>query len=121
MLSHCRENLELIEKLGIPEEGKTPLAFTTRFPQSYWAQFRLITHRNFVSYYRNSSYNCTRFVFGLILGFLFGSSLWNIGTKRYLNLPAPLLSNETMLIKACGTSKNLQSRDLSPRYVHLGV
>jgi len=79
--------VELIEKLGIPEEGKTPLRFTTRFPQSYLAQYKLITHRNFVSYYRNSSYNCTRFIFGLILGFLFGSTLWNIGTKRY---PPPL-------------------------------
>ena len=115
--------MELIEKLGIPEEGKTPLAFTTRFPQSYWAQFRLITHRNFVSYYRNSSYNCTRFIFGLILGFLFGSSLWNIGTKRYphsLLLSKGLIEENSCSSKVCWTSRSLQRLDATPRYVHLG-
>ena len=78
----CRDNLELIEKLALPEPGKQPLEFATRFSQMYFSQYRLLVRRNFVSYYRNSGYNCTRFIFGIILGLLFGSALWDIGQKR---------------------------------------
>ena len=81
-LRACRDNLALIEKLSVPEEGKSPLQFAARFPQSHLAQYRIITHRNFISYWRNTSYNCTRFAFGILLGILFGSALWDIGQKR---------------------------------------
>ena len=78
----CRDNVACIQRLGRPEDGKRPLSFESRYPQSFAAQYKLLLQRNFISYYRNSSYNCTRFSFGLILGFLFGSALWNIGQKR---------------------------------------
>lgn len=74
--------MDLIAKLSVPEEGRTQLQFASHYPQSYLAQYRLLMERNFSSYYRNSSYNCTRFIFGLILGLLFGSALWDIGQKR---------------------------------------
>ena len=85
-MSH-RDNMEKIARLSTPEEGKSPLCFETRYPQSYAAQYKLLLQRNFTSYYRNSSYNCTRFIFGLILGLLFGSALWTIGQKRCVLLP----------------------------------
>ena len=85
-----------IAKLSMPEEGKLPLCFDTRYPQSYAAQYKLLLKRNFVSYYRNSSYNCTRFSFGLILGLLFGSALWNIGQKRYKGTEAFMSKGHTI-------------------------
>lgn len=74
---------QLVEKLSVPPIGKAPIRFAMRYPQSYFAQYCIITRRNFVSYYRNTAYNCTRFAFGIILGLLFGSVLWNVGHKRY--------------------------------------
>ena len=72
----------LIDRLGQPGPNKHPLVFATRFSQTYFSQYCLLTQRNFTSYYRNSGYNCTRFIFGIILGLLFGSALWGIGHKR---------------------------------------
>ena len=79
----CRDNLDLIDRLGQPGPNKHPLVFATRFSQTYFSQYCLLTQRNFTSYYRNSGYNCTRFIFGIILGLLFGSALWGIGQKRW--------------------------------------
>ena len=74
--------MELIAKLSDPEPGTSPLSFASQYPQSAWSQYLMLTKRNFVSYNRNAGYNCTRFVFGIILGLLFGSALWQIGQKR---------------------------------------
>ena len=93
----------------MPEEGKTPLQFAARFPQSHLAQYRIITHRNFISYWRNSSYNCTRFVFGILLGILFGSALWDIGQKRSPTLDRRQDSRLWLQLKACTNADMLQS------------
>lgn len=94
----CRENSERIDRLSAPEEGKQPLQFSSRYPQSLWAQYVLLLRRNSTSYYRNPSYNCTRFSFGLILGVLFGSALWRIGQKRYTAGTMTYISHEDFRI-----------------------
>lgn len=76
---HLQED---IQRLEVPPEGSKPLLFQSQFAQSQWVQFYELLKRNFISYSRNPSYNGTRFIFGSVLGLLFGSILWQIGQKR---------------------------------------
>ena len=78
----CRQNEELIEELSVPPEGKEPLRFATRFPQSYGTQFQLIFWKFWMSYWRNPQYNATRFLFAGILAFLIGTILWKVGHSK---------------------------------------
>jgi ABC-type multidrug transport system permease subunit len=71
-----------IDKLEVPPEGSRALHFDSQFAQSQWVQFNELIRRNLTSYARNPSYNGTRFIFGAVLGLLFGSILWQIGQKR---------------------------------------
>lgn len=98
-----RDGAERIKQLSQPPEGKTPLQFPSRYPQSYLSQYRIVTHRHFVSYFRNTSYNCTRFVFGIVLGLLFGSTLWNVGHKRCCSVKS-FVSSRTFPLEASMTS-----------------
>ena len=73
----------MIAKLSVPPEGKEPLAFNTFFAQSYLTQFRLIFWKFWMSYWRNPTYNGTRFIFAFGLGFLLGTILWDVGHNKY--------------------------------------
>lgn len=78
-----REVEALVQQHSTPPPGREPLASgRRRYPQSLVAQFRLLAHRNLVAYYRNTAYKCTRLLFGVILGLVFGSALWGTGRRR---------------------------------------
>ena len=77
-----RENEALIEKLSVPPEGQEPLHFKKAYPQGYLVQFRLIFWKFWMSYWRNPSYNGTRFIFAAGLALLIGTILWKVGHKK---------------------------------------
>ena len=78
----CRRNEELIEKLSVPPEGQEPLHFTTKFPQNYGTQFKMIFWKFWMSYWRNPQYNATRFLFAGVLAFIIGTILWKVGHRK---------------------------------------
>ena len=53
----------LMERLETAPAGSHPRDFDCSMAQSQWVQYRLLLQRNFVSYWRNPSYNCTRYEF----------------------------------------------------------
>jgi len=77
-----RRNEELIEKLSVPPEGQEPLHFTTKFPQNYATQFKMIFWKFWMSYWRNPQYNATRFLFAGVLAFIIGTILWKVGHRK---------------------------------------
>lgn len=77
-----RENEALIQELSIPKEGNQPLSFNNKYPQGYLTQFRMIFWKFWVSYWRNSAYNGTRFIFATVMGVLMGSILYKVNQHK---------------------------------------
>ena len=75
-------NEELIQELSIPKEGVQPLSFQHKYPQSYFMQFRMIFWKFWISYWRNASYNGTRFIFAAVMGILVGSVLYKVNHNK---------------------------------------
>lgn len=92
ILLYLRVIEDMIAKLSVAPEGKEPLAFKTVFAQSYLTQFRLILWKFWMSYWRNPTYNGTRFVFAVGLALLIGTILWKVGHKKYDPSIPPLYS-----------------------------
>lgn len=85
-----RQNEELIAKLSVPPEGHEALHFEHAYPQSSYTQFKLILWKFWMSYWRNPTYNGTRFIFALGLSLLIGTILWDVGSSKCAaNLPCP--------------------------------
>lgn len=77
-----RQNEQLIQELSIPKEGVQPLSFQNKYPQNYLTQFRMIFWKFWISYWRNSAYNGTRFIFAAIMGVLMGSILYKVNHHK---------------------------------------
>ncbi|KAK9811201.1 hypothetical protein WJX73_009709 [Symbiochloris irregularis] len=79
----CRQNVEHVDSRLQPREGGGGQLFhPTRFAQPFLSQYRIILHKNFVSYWRNEGYNASRFFFTVLIGILFGSAFWDMGLDR---------------------------------------
>ena len=53
-MSACggRETEALVERLSQPEQGSSPIAFPSAFPQPLWRQYVIILTKNIISYWR---------------------------------------------------------------------
>jgi hypothetical protein len=76
-------NLErTIEELSKPAPGVKPLRFEKKYPQNGVVQTVALLWKNNITYWRTPEYNFVRFLFCTVVGVIFGSIYWNLGTKR---------------------------------------
>ncbi|KAH7832973.1 hypothetical protein Vadar_001925 [Vaccinium darrowii] len=75
-----QNNKALVNRLSTTSDSKE-LHFSTRFSQNGWGQFKSCLWKQHLSYWRNPSYNLTRYIFLLINSFLFGALYWDQGRK----------------------------------------
>ncbi|XP_031484245.1 pleiotropic drug resistance protein 3-like [Nymphaea colorata] len=76
-----QRNNELVKQLSTPSPGSKDLSFRTVFPQNDWGQFKACLWKQYLSYWRNPSYNLSRITFVLITSFLFAALYWKHGQK----------------------------------------
>lgn len=93
----CRQIEDLIAKLSVPPEDKPALAFDSFFPRNYLDQFKLIFWKFWMSYWRNPTYNGTRFIFAGGLAILIGTILWDVGSQKCVSL-GPLLTHLSQVV-----------------------
>ncbi|CAN6460441.1 unnamed protein product [Victoria cruziana] len=74
-------NKELVKQLSTPSLGSKDLSFQTVFPQNGWGQFKACLWKQYLSYWRNPSYNLSRIIFVLLTSFLFAALYWKHGQK----------------------------------------
>ncbi|GMI82035.1 pleiotropic drug resistance 12, ATP-binding cassette G40, PLEIOTROPIC DRUG RESISTANCE 12 [Hibiscus trionum] len=72
----------LIEQLNTPSPGSKELHFPTQYSQSFFSQFLVCLWKQRWSYWRNTSYTAVRFFFTTVIGLMFGTMFWNVGSKR---------------------------------------
>ncbi|KAL4278141.1 hypothetical protein GQ457_03G042110 [Hibiscus cannabinus] len=72
----------LIEQLNMPSPGSKELHFPTQYSQSFFSQFLVCLWKQRWSYWRNTSYTAVRFFFTTVIGLMFGTMFWNLGSKR---------------------------------------
>ncbi|KAK8581272.1 hypothetical protein V6N12_071502 [Hibiscus sabdariffa] len=72
----------LIEQLNMPSPGSKELHFPTQYSQSFFSQFLVCLWKQRWSYWRNTSYTAVRFFFTTVIGLMFGTMFWNVGSKR---------------------------------------
>ncbi|KAK9022549.1 hypothetical protein V6N11_002802 [Hibiscus sabdariffa] len=72
----------LIEQLNMPSPGSKELHFPTQYSQSFFSQFLVCLWKQRRSYWRNTSYTAVRFFFTTVIGLMFGTMFWNVGSKR---------------------------------------
>ncbi|XP_047174890.1 ABC transporter G family member 39-like isoform X1 [Vigna umbellata] len=65
-------NQELIKELSTPPSGSNDLHFPTKYSQSFFVQCKACFWKQYWSYWRNPSYNSTRFFFTISIALLFG-------------------------------------------------
>jgi hypothetical protein len=76
-------NLEkTIEELSKPAPGVEPLKFEKKYPQNAAVQTAALLWKNNITYWRTPEYNFVRFLFCTVVGIIFGTIYWNLGTKR---------------------------------------
>ncbi|KAF3790901.1 hypothetical protein EJ110_NYTH15615 [Nymphaea thermarum] len=68
-------------QLSTPSPGSNDLSFQTVFPQNDWGQFKACLWKQYLSYWRNPSYNLSRIAFVLITSLLFAALFWKHGQK----------------------------------------
>ncbi|KAK9902782.1 hypothetical protein WJX75_005811 [Coccomyxa subellipsoidea] len=78
----ARSTQELVVQLQVPGAKSEPLRFDKQFPRNPLAQFRLILSKNFTVYWRTPEYNAVRMLSTTLLGLLFGSIYWHVGSQR---------------------------------------
>ncbi|KAE8699389.1 Pleiotropic drug resistance protein 1 [Hibiscus syriacus] len=72
----------LIAQLNMPSSGSKELHFPTQYSQPFFSQFLVCLWKQRWSYWRNTSYTAVRFFFTTVIGLMFGTMFWNIGSKR---------------------------------------
>ncbi|BDA51445.1 ABC transporter G family member 36 [Coccomyxa sp. Obi] len=77
-----RGTQDLVARLQVPDPKSQPLHFDKQFARSPLAQFKLILAKNFTVYWRTPEYNAVRMLSTTLLGLLFGSIYWGIGSLR---------------------------------------
>ncbi|KAJ0959893.1 hypothetical protein J5N97_000327 [Dioscorea zingiberensis] len=77
-----RRNKALIGELSEPPPGSKDLFFSTKYSQPFHIQFMACFWKQFKSYWRNPSYSAIRVFFTAVIGLMFGSIFWRLGSKR---------------------------------------
>ncbi|XP_040931878.1 pleiotropic drug resistance protein 1 [Gossypium hirsutum] len=77
-----RRNKALVNELSSPAPSSMDLYFQTRYSQSLLTQCMACLWKQYWSYWRKPPYNAVRFLFTTVIGLLFGTIFWDIGSKR---------------------------------------
>ncbi|XP_050384706.1 pleiotropic drug resistance protein 1-like isoform X2 [Argentina anserina] len=76
-----RRNKQLIAEYSLPSASSNELSFPTRYSQPFIMQFMACLWKQHWSYWRNPPYNAVRILFTIIIGLMFGTMFWNLGSK----------------------------------------
>ncbi|RZC64005.1 hypothetical protein C5167_025792 [Papaver somniferum] len=76
-----RRNKQLIKDLSVPPPGTNDLFFPTQYSRSFFSQCSACLWKQYWSYWRNPQYNAVRFFFTTVIGLMFGTIFWGLGTK----------------------------------------
>ncbi|KAH0449837.1 hypothetical protein IEQ34_020529 [Dendrobium chrysotoxum] len=76
-----QRNKTLIKELSAPPPDSSDLYFPTQYPQSFITQCKACFWKQWLSYWRNTSYTAVRFLFTWIIALLFGTIFWDLGKK----------------------------------------
>lgn len=74
-----RQNKELVKALSVPARGAKELSFPTKHSQSFWTQIVACLWKTKLTYWRSPDYNCVRYFFTFMTGFIIGSMFWGVG------------------------------------------
>ncbi|KAJ0959678.1 hypothetical protein J5N97_000670 [Dioscorea zingiberensis] len=81
-ISFGMRNKALIGELSEPPPGSKDLFFSTKYSQPFHIQFMACFWKQFKSYWRNPSYrHAIRVFFTAVIGLMFGSIFWRLGSK----------------------------------------
>ncbi|KAL6653393.1 hypothetical protein ACP70R_008971 [Stipagrostis hirtigluma subsp. patula] len=83
--SMCKDKATLVSRLSIPPPGKSDLHFPTRYPQTFWEQFKACLWKQSLSYWRTPSYNLVRIAFITVTCISFGALYWQQGNINHIN------------------------------------
>ncbi|KAK4590522.1 hypothetical protein RGQ29_020894 [Quercus rubra] len=76
-----RRNKALIQELSKPAPDKKELYFPTQYAQSFFTQCMACLWKQHWSYWRNPPYTAVRFLFTVVIAFIFGTMFWDLGSK----------------------------------------
>ncbi|KAJ9537475.1 hypothetical protein OSB04_030208 [Centaurea solstitialis] len=75
-------NKALIAELSVPRPGTSDLHFPSQYSQPFFTQFHACLWKQRWSYWRNPPYTAVRFAFTTVIGLMFGSIFWDLGSRR---------------------------------------
>ncbi|KAG5228963.1 ABC transporter family protein [Salix suchowensis] len=76
-----RRNRALIKDLSTPAPCSKDLHFSTRYSRSFFTQCLACLWKQNWSYWRNPPYTAVRFLSTTLIGVIFGTMFWDIGSK----------------------------------------
>lgn len=76
-----RRNRALIKDLSTPAPGSKDLYFSTQYSRSFFTQCLACLWKQHWSYWRNPPYTAIRFLSTTVIGLIFGTMFWDIGSK----------------------------------------
>ncbi|KAJ1704497.1 hypothetical protein LUZ63_004276 [Rhynchospora breviuscula] len=76
-----QRNMAIVNKLSAPPPSSTELHFPTKYSQPFLMQLLVCMWKQYLSYWRNPSYNVVRFVFTSVIALFFGTVFWRKGQK----------------------------------------
>ncbi|KAJ4749157.1 ABC transporter G family member 39 [Rhynchospora pubera] len=76
-----QRNMAIVKKLSAPPASCTELHFPTKYSQPFLMQLLVCMWKQYLSYWRNPSYNVIRFVFTCVIALFFGTVFWRKGQK----------------------------------------
>ncbi|RVW77638.1 ABC transporter G family member 40 [Vitis vinifera] len=79
---YFRRNKDLIEELSQPTPGSKEHYFPTQYSQPFFTQRMANLWKQRLSYWRNTPYTVVRFLFTDGIALMFGTMLWDLGTRR---------------------------------------
>ncbi|KAK9682589.1 hypothetical protein RND81_10G083900 [Saponaria officinalis] len=76
-----RRNKAAMQQHSVPAPGSKDLHFPTKYSRSVLTQFIACLWKQHCSYWRNTMYTAMRLFFALLVGVMFGSIFWKLGSK----------------------------------------
>nr|POF16092.1 pleiotropic drug resistance protein 1 [Quercus suber] len=76
-----RRNKALIKELSAPAPESKDIYYPTKYSRSFFTQCIACLWKQNWSYYRNPPYTAIRFFFTTIIGVMFGTLFWDLGSK----------------------------------------
>ncbi|KAJ4809489.1 ABC transporter G family member 36 [Rhynchospora pubera] len=86
-----QRNMAIVKKLSAPPASCTELHFPTKYSQPFLMQLLVCMWKQYLSYWRNPSYNVIRFVFTCVIALFFGTVFWRKGQKWSCRILGPLV------------------------------